>query len=80
MKNKNNGQKVKKSFSEELDLIMKNRKKFSRNEIKQAFSPENKKQMIELIKKVIKDKQEREHTLAFIRAADGKKIRNTSGV
>ena len=80
MKNKGNNQKVKNSLSEELDLIIKNRKKFSRKEIKQAFSEENTKQMIDLIKKVIKDKQMREQNIAFIRAANGKKIRNTSGV
>ena len=78
MKNKN--QKVKKAFSEELALRMQNKKTLTRKEIKRAFSPENTQKTIEICKKVIKDKQTREQTIAFIRAVDGKKIRNTSGV
>ncbi len=80
MKKKNTNQKVKKAFSEELALRMNNKKAFSRREIKTAFSPANTQKTIELCKKVIKDKQVREQTIAFIKAVDGKKIRNTSGV
>ena len=55
-------------------------KALSRKEIEDAFSPSVTKKIIELCKKMIHDKQSREQTIAFIRAADGKKIRNKSGV
>ena len=77
---KKTGQKEKKAFSEELALRMKNRKDFSRKEMKRVFSPESTQEVIKLCRKMIKDKQVREQTIAFIRAVDGKKIRNTSGV
>ena len=77
---KKTDQKEKKAFSEELALRMKSRRDFSRKEMKRAFSPESTKEVIKLCRKVIKDKQAREQTIAFIRAVDGKKIRNTSGV
>ena len=54
--------------------------KISKKAFKRAFGPQSKRDIINMVKRGIKDKQEREHTLAFIRAADGKKIRNTSGV
>ena len=80
MTDKNTNQNVKKAFSEELALRIKSRKDFSRREFKKAFSPESKQKTIKLCKKMIKDKQVREQTIAFIRAVDGQKIRNTSGV
>ena len=50
------------------------------NQIEYLFSHTATKKTIELCKKMIKDKQVREQTIAFIRAVDGKKIRNTSEV
>ena len=55
-------------------------KALSRKETEDAFSPAFTKKIIELCKKMIPDKQSREQTIAFIRAADGKEIRNKSGV
>ncbi len=80
MKDRNINREVKKAFSEELALRMNNKKVFSRKEIKRAFSSENTQEAIKLYKKIIKDKKTREQTVAFIRAVDGQKIRNTSEV
>ena len=55
-------------------------KALSRKETEEAFSPSFTKKIIELCKKMISDKQSREQTIAFIKAVDGKKIRNKSGV
>ena len=71
-------QEEKKSFS---DSLRANKKKApSRKEIKKAFSREATKQAIEMCKKMITNPQARKQTIAFIKAVDGKKIRNTSGV
>ena len=52
----------------------------SKEEIRKLFSPEATKKVIELCEQMISNKQTREQTIAFIKAVDGKKIRNTSGV
>ena len=44
------------------------------------FSKESTKKMIEICNKMIKNKKAREQTIVFIKAIDGKKIRNKSGV
>ena len=56
------------------------KKKYSDREIKQAFSKKATKQAIEMCKKMITNPQAREQTIVFIKAIDGKKIRNKSGV
>lgn len=56
------------------------KKKFSNKEFKKAFSREATKKAIEMCRHMIKNPQAREQTIAFIKAVDGKKIRNTSGV
>ena len=67
-------------------LIIKNprcltgKKSLSKEDIKKLFSPEATKRAVELCEKMISNEQMREQTIAFIKAVDGKKIRNTSGV
>ena len=56
------------------------KKKFSKTEFKKAFSRKATKKTIEICRQMIKNPQARKQTIAFIKAADGKKIRNTSGV
>jgi len=71
---------MKKAFPE---IIFSNEKKvnqISQKEREKIFSPEATEKAIEMCKKMIQNPQAREQTIAFIRAADGKKIRNTSGV
>lgn len=53
---------------------------YSQKEFKRAFSHEATKTAINLCEKMITDVQLRKQMIAFIRAADGKKIRNTSGI
>ena len=53
---------------------------YSKKEMKRAFSHEETKLAIKMCRKTIKDVRLRKQMIAFIRAADGKKIRNTSGV
>ena len=74
---------MKKAFSEVIfskDLSMVGTGKTSRNVVKKAFSRESTKRAIEACNHVIKNPQTRKQTIAFIRAANGKRIRNTSGV
>ncbi len=54
--------------------------KISKKAFKKAFGPQSKKQIITLVEKGIQNKHLRKDTIAFIKAVDGKKIRNTSGV
>lgn len=71
---------MKKAFSEAIVSHSNEKQSFSRKEIKKAFSRESTKRAIEMCNRVIKNPQTREQTVAFIKAVDGKKIRNTSGV
>ncbi len=52
----------------------------SRKAIKRAFGPQSTKDIIKAVEQVIQDKQLKKDMVAFIKAADGKKIKNTSGV
>ena len=54
--------------------------KISKKAFKKAFGPQSTKKIIALVAKGIQDKRLRKNTIAFIRAVDGQKIRNTSGV
>ena len=54
--------------------------KMSKKAFKRAFSPQSTKTIINLVEKGIQNKHLRKDAIAFIRAVDGKKIRNTSGV
>ena len=54
--------------------------KMSKKAFKKAFGPQSTKKIIALVEKGIQNKQLRKDTIAFIRAVDGQKIRNTSGV
>ena len=56
------------------------KKKYSDRDFKKAFSKEATNKAIEMCEKMITNPQARKQTIAFIRAVDGKKIRNTSGV
>ena len=47
---------------------------------KAIFSKVHTKKAIEICNKMIKNEQARKQTIVFIKAADGKKIRNRSGV
>ena len=47
---------------------------------KKIFSKASTEKAIELCNKMIKNEQARKQTIVFIKAIDGKKIRNTSGV
>ena len=47
---------------------------------KAVFSKAHTKKTIDICNKMIKNEQARKQTAAFIRAADGKRIRNKSGV
>ena len=73
---------MKKAFSEVIfsNSFETEAKQFSQKERKKIFSREATKQAIEMCKRMIKNPQARKQTIAFIKAADGKKIRNTSGV
>lgn len=74
---------MKKAFSEVIfskDSSMAGTVKISRKEVKKAFSRESTKRAIEVCNQVIKNPQARKQTVTFIKAANGKKIRNTSGV
>lgn len=53
---------------------------YSNRKFKEAFSREATKTAINLCEKVIKKRKLRKDIVAFIKAADGKKIRNTSGI
>ena len=52
----------------------------SKKDFKRAFGPQSTKKIISHVEKGIKNKYLRKDTIAFIKAVDGKKIRNTSGV
>ncbi len=52
----------------------------NKNEAKRAFSPKSTKDFIDHLEQVIKDKHTRKEAISIIKALDGKKIRNTSGV
>ena len=54
--------------------------KISRQTVKKAFSSESTKKAMKVYKRIITNPQTRKQTIAFIKAAHGKKIRNTSGV
>ncbi len=56
------------------------KKKYSDKEIKKAFSKTATKQAIKMCKEMIEDPQARKQIITFIKAVDGKKIRNKSGV
>ena len=56
------------------------KKRVSKKDFKKAFGPESTKQIIAMVEKAIENKYLREDTIAFIKAADGKQIRNTSGI
>ena len=73
---------MKKAFSEVIfsNSFKKEAKKLSKIEFKRLFSPESTEQAIEACNYVIKNPQTRKQAIVFIRAANGKKIRNTSGV
>ena len=73
---------MKKAFSEVIfsNSLETEAKQISRKERKKIFSREATKKTIEMCKRMIKNPQARKQTIAFIKAADGKKIRNTSGV
>ena len=47
---------------------------------KLLFSKKSTEKAIELCNKIIKNKQARKQTIMFIKAVDGKRIRNKSGV
>ena len=73
---------MKKAFSEVIfsKLYEKEAKKLSKIEFKRLFSQESTKQAIEACNYVIKNPRIRKQAIVFIKAANGKKIRNTSGV
>ena len=73
-------QEMKKAFSEVIVSHSNGKQSFSRKEIKKAFSRKSTKRTIEICNRVIKNPQTREQTAAFIKAVDGKQIKNTSGV
>ena len=54
------------------------RRNFSKQEKKQAFSPESTERIVQVMKKAIKDPRVRKEAVSIIRALDLKKIRNTS--
>ena len=56
------------------------KKSSDKAKFKKAFSHEATKSAIKMCNRMIKNSQARKQTIAFIKAADGKKIRNTSGV
>ena len=53
---------------------------FSENEVKRATSSKPTKEFINCLEQVIKDKHARKEAVSIIKALDGKKIKNTSGV
>ena len=57
---------------------MNQKQKFSKKEIKRSFSHKGTKSIIEAMKAVIKDPQERKEAVSIIKALDLKKARNTS--
>lgn len=71
---------MKKAFSDVIVSHSSEKQPLSRKEIKKAFSRESTKRTIKICDRVIKNPQTRNQTVAFIKAVDGKKIRNTSGV
>ena len=52
----------------------------SKNEIKQAISDKTTKEFISLFKQIMNDKHTQKEAISVVKALDGKKIRNTSGV
>ena len=71
---------MKKAFSEVIVSHLNEKQSFSRKEIRKVFSRESNKGTIEICNRVIKNPQTRKQTVAFIKAVNGKQIRNTSGV
>ena len=57
---------------------MKQKKRFSKQEKKQAFSPESTERIVQTMKMAIKDPRVRKEAISIIKALDLKKIRNTS--
>ncbi len=55
-------------------------KKKQKTDPKMFFSKKSTKKTMGICNKMIKSEQARKQTIAFIRAADGKRIRNKSGV
>ena len=54
--------------------------KKTRPDPKLLFSKASTEKAIEICNKMIKNKKARQQTILFIRAVDGKKIRNKSGI
>ena len=54
------------------------KRRFSKKEIKQAFSPKATKGIVQAMQNSIKDRRIRDEAIAMVRALDLKKIRNTS--
>ena len=61
-------------------MIKKNTRSLTRKALKRAFGPQSTKDIIKAVEQAIQDKQLKKDMVAFIKAADGKKIKNTSGV
>lgn len=53
---------------------------FSKNEEKKAISPKATQEFINCLERIIKDKHARKEAVSVIKALDGKRIKNTSGV
>lgn len=73
---------MKKAFSEVIfsNSFEREAKQISQKKRKKIFSRKSTNETIEVCKRMIENPQARKQTIAFIEAADGKKIRNTSGV
>ena len=52
----------------------------SKKAFKKAFGPQSTKEIIAIVEKSIQNKHLRKDIVTFIKAVDGKKIRNTSGI
>ena len=59
---------------------MKQKQKFSKKERKTSFSHKGTQNIIEAMKAIIKDPQERKEAVSIIKALDLKKARNTSKI
>ena len=57
---------------------MRQRKRFSEKDKKEAFSSRGTDRIVQAMKSTIKDPKERKEAVSIIRALDLKKIRNTS--
>ena len=54
------------------------RQKFSKKEVKHALSPRRTEEIVQDLKKIIKDPRMRREAVSIVRTLDLKKIRNTS--